>query len=130
MPIVSVARVPPSALVSRCNEPAWSAATWAPSGNASSSASPAGRTARARASVWRSAAGMPGPLSSTRTIAVPAERQRLVQRFARGPDSTGTGLGLALVAQVATLHGGSLHLDASPLGGTRATLTIGTPVAH
>jgi two-component system sensor histidine kinase PrrB len=56
---------------------------------------------------------------------IPAsERNRLLQRFARGPGSTGTGLGLALVDQVAELHGGSLTLDAGPLGGTRATLTI------
>jgi two-component system sensor histidine kinase PrrB len=54
----------------------------------------------------------------------PGERERLVQRFARGPDSRGTGLGLALVDQVATLHGGTLQIAAGPLGGTRATLTI------
>jgi two-component system sensor histidine kinase PrrB len=54
----------------------------------------------------------------------PGQRARLVERFVRGPGSTGTGLGLALVGQIATLHGGSLAFDTAPLGGTRATLTI------
>lgn len=54
----------------------------------------------------------------------PTDRRHLVERFARGPDSTGSGLGLAIAAQVAAAHGGGLTLDASPLGGTRAVLTL------
>lgn len=49
-------------------------------------------------------------------------------RFARGSTATagGSGLGLALVAQQAALHGGQIDLSASPLGGLRATLTVST----
>jgi two-component system sensor histidine kinase PrrB len=54
----------------------------------------------------------------------PEDRERLVRRFERGARSTGSGLGLALVAQIATLHGGDLTLGDSALGGTRATVTI------
>ncbi|WP_078291422.1 HAMP domain-containing sensor histidine kinase [Mycobacterium sp. D16R24] len=55
-----------------------------------------------------------------------ADRQRVLGRFERGPGAKpgGLGLGLALVAQQAALHGGDVVLSASPLGGLRATLTI------
>jgi signal transduction histidine kinase len=36
----------------------------------------------------------------------------------------GTGLGLAIVRDIAKLYHGSLALDASPLGGLRARLTL------
>ncbi|MGW0162969.1 sensor histidine kinase [Mycobacterium sp. NPDC003323] len=54
------------------------------------------------------------------------ERAAVLGRFARGSTAVpgGSGLGLALVTQQATLHGGRLELDDSPLGGFRATLTI------
>jgi signal transduction histidine kinase len=58
---------------------------------------------------------------------IPAgQREAMKQRFARGaqPRSDGSGLGLALVEQQAVLHGGALHLDDSPGGGLRATLTL------
>ena len=47
-----------------------------------------------------------------------AERERLLEPFARGRDARpdGTGLGLAIVAQQAALHGGDLRL-AESLGG-------------
>jgi two-component system sensor histidine kinase PrrB len=49
----------------------------------------------------------------------PAERERLLEPFARGagarPD--GTGLGLAIVAQQVALHGGELRLEESSRGG-------------
>ncbi|MGH3726755.1 MAG: sensor histidine kinase [Mycobacterium sp.] len=55
-----------------------------------------------------------------------ADWERVLGRFERGPgaDPGGLGLGLALVAQQAALHGGDVVLSASPLGGLRATLTI------
>ncbi|MUM15963.1 HAMP domain-containing histidine kinase [Mycobacterium sp. CBMA271] len=55
-----------------------------------------------------------------------ADRERVLGRFERGPgaDPGGLGLGLALVAQQAALHGGDVVLSSSPLGGLRATLTI------
>lgn len=56
----------------------------------------------------------------------PEDRQRVFGRFARGGATTapGSGLGLALVAQQAGLHGGRAWLTDSPLGGTRAVLDL------
>ena len=48
----------------------------------------------------------------------------VLPRQHRGPG--GSGLGLALVAQQAALHGGSIELSDGPLGGLRATLTVST----
>ncbi|MBB3630519.1 signal transduction histidine kinase [Mycolicibacterium sp. BK607] len=58
---------------------------------------------------------------------LPAEEHRKVLgRFARGSTATagGSGLGLALVAQQAALHGGDIELSDGPLGGLRAVLTV------
>ncbi|OYN81101.1 HAMP domain-containing sensor histidine kinase [Mycolicibacterium sphagni] len=66
---------------------------------------------------------------------LPAEEHRKVLgRFARGSTATagGSGLGLALVAQQAALHGGGIELSDGPLGGLRAVLAVSTapePVA-
>jgi two-component system, OmpR family, sensor histidine kinase PrrB len=56
------------------------------------------------------------------------EHQRVLGRFSRGSNAApgGSGLGLALVAQQAALHGGRIELSNGPLGGLRATLTIST----
>jgi two-component system, OmpR family, sensor histidine kinase PrrB len=58
------------------------------------------------------------------------EHQAVMGRFARGSTAAtgGSGLGLALVAQQAELHGGRIELSDSPLGGLRATLTVVTSV--
>src|ERR1700744_2287422 len=50
-----------------------------------------------------------------------AERQVVFERFSRGSTAShsGSGLGLALVAQQAHLHGGTAALEESPLGGGR-----------
>ena len=55
-----------------------------------------------------------------------AEHSAVLGRFSRGSTaaSGGSGLGLALVAQQAALHGGRIELSDSPLGGLRATLRI------
>ncbi|WP_299556831.1 HAMP domain-containing sensor histidine kinase [uncultured Mycolicibacterium sp.] len=55
-----------------------------------------------------------------------AEHETVLGRFSRGSTAApgGSGLGLALVAQQAELHGGSITLSDSPLGGLRATLTV------
>jgi two-component system sensor histidine kinase PrrB len=52
-------------------------------------------------------------------------------RFSRGSTAIqgGSGLGLALVAQQAELHGGRIELSDGPLGGLRATLTVATAPA-
>ena len=58
---------------------------------------------------------------------LPAEEHKAVLgRFSRGSTaaSGGSGLGLALVAQQAELHRGSIELSDGPLGGLRATLTV------
>jgi two-component system, OmpR family, sensor histidine kinase PrrB len=54
------------------------------------------------------------------------ERAAVFERFSRGSTASrsGSGLGLALVAQQAELHGGSACLHASPLGGTRLLLKL------
>ena len=60
---------------------------------------------------------------------LPADEHEFVMgRFARGSTATpgGSGLGLALVAQQAALHGGGIELSDGPLGGLRATLTVST----
>ncbi|MCW2687839.1 MAG: signal transduction histidine kinase [Mycobacterium sp.] len=60
---------------------------------------------------------------------LPADEHRnVLGRFARGSTAApgGSGLGLALVAQQATLHGGRIDLADGPLGGLRATLTVST----
>ncbi|WP_102143580.1 sensor histidine kinase [Mycobacterium hubeiense] len=55
-----------------------------------------------------------------------AERAEVFERFSRGSTASrsGSGLGLALVAQQAELHGGTASLDASPLGGARLLLRL------
>jgi two-component system sensor histidine kinase PrrB len=59
------------------------------------------------------------------------EHQTVLGRFARGSNAApgGSGLGLALVAQQAALHGGRIELSDGPLGGLRATLTVSTSPA-
>jgi two-component system, OmpR family, sensor histidine kinase PrrB len=54
------------------------------------------------------------------------EHQTVLGRFSRGSTAAagGSGLGLALVAQQAALHGGRIELSDGPLGGLRATLTL------
>jgi signal transduction histidine kinase len=54
----------------------------------------------------------------------PSEREAVLQRFARGSTAVGagSGLGLALVQQQAHLHGWTVSLDDSPLGGLRVAL--------
>jgi signal transduction histidine kinase len=56
------------------------------------------------------------------------EHQTVLGRFSRGSNAApgGSGLGLALVAQQAELHGGRIELCDGPMGGLRATLTIST----
>ena len=57
----------------------------------------------------------------------PEERERVLQRFVRLDASRtggGSGLGLSLVAGVATLHRAALALDESPLRGLRVSVTF------
>lgn len=60
-------------------------------------------------------------------VGIPAEERTVVfDRFSRGSTAShsGSGLGLALVAQQAELHGGTASLEESPLGGARLLLRL------
>ena len=66
----------------------------------------------------------------TTAIGVPEEERKVVfDRFSRGSTAShsGSGLGLALVAQQAELHGGTASLEASLLGGARLLLRLPGP---
>jgi two-component system, OmpR family, sensor histidine kinase PrrB len=58
-----------------------------------------------------------------------SERAAVFARFSRGSTAarSGSGLGLALVAQQAELHGGTAALEASPSGGARLVLRLPGP---
>ncbi|MCX4094059.1 sensor histidine kinase [Nocardia sp. alder85J] len=54
-----------------------------------------------------------------------ADRQRIFERFVTGRRSRrGTGIGLALVAETITAHGGQVDCDARPGGGARFTVRL------
>ena len=54
-----------------------------------------------------------------------ALRETVLQRGVRADEAApGSGIGLAIVRELAELYGGSIVLDAGPLGGLRATLTL------
>ncbi|PTU76189.1 ATP-binding protein [Pseudomonas mangrovi] len=53
-----------------------------------------------------------------------AQRERLFQRFFRQGDSSGAGLGLAIAARIAELHGSRVELLDSPLGGLQVRLSL------
>jgi signal transduction histidine kinase len=61
---------------------------------------------------------------------IPAEdRERIFEPFTRldGAAGTGSGLGLALVAQQAGRHGADVSVEDSPLGGSRFVVTFSAP---
>jgi two-component system, OmpR family, sensor histidine kinase PrrB len=58
----------------------------------------------------------------------PEDRERVLDPFVRldgAAGRPGSGLGLALVAQQARAHGGTVIVDDSPLGGARFTVALG-----
>jgi two-component system, OmpR family, sensor histidine kinase PrrB len=57
------------------------------------------------------------------------ERAAVFDRFSRGSTAarSGSGLGLALVAQQAEIHGGTARLETSPMGGARLLLRLPPP---
>jgi signal transduction histidine kinase len=57
------------------------------------------------------------------------ERAAVFDRFSRGSTAarSGSGLGLALVAQQAEIHGGTASLETSPMGGARLVLRLPPP---
>jgi signal transduction histidine kinase len=55
----------------------------------------------------------------------PSLRAQVLQRGVRADQQVrGSGLGLAIVSDLAELYGGSVALETSPLGGTRARLQL------
>ena len=59
----------------------------------------------------------------------PGDRERVFERFARGPRAArrslpGAGLGLAIVAETAARHGGAAWCADGPEGGARFTLSV------
>ena len=57
---------------------------------------------------------------------LPADRRAEALKRGRRLDETkpGSGLGLSIVAETATMYNGKFRLDSSPLGGLRAVLTL------
>jgi signal transduction histidine kinase len=53
-----------------------------------------------------------------------ADRERIFQRFARGGDAGGNGLGLAIAKEIAHQHAGRIDLESSPDAGTTFTLVL------
>jgi two-component system, OmpR family, sensor histidine kinase PrrB len=76
--------------------------------------------------VVSSSAGVEIAIDDDGTGVPEGERTAVFERFSRGSTASrsGSGLGLALVAQQAELHGGTASLHASPLGGTRLLLRL------
>jgi two-component system, OmpR family, sensor histidine kinase PrrB len=89
--------------------------------NAIANAVKHGGATEIRLNVASSSEGVEIAIDDNGTGVPEEERAAVFERFSRGSTAarSGSGLGLALVAQQAELHGGTASLDASPLGGTR-----------
>ncbi|MCV7424705.1 HAMP domain-containing histidine kinase [Mycobacterium yunnanensis] len=94
--------------------------------NAIANAVKHGGATEIRLSVVSSVAGVEIAVDDNGAGVPEEERAAVFERFARGTTASrsGSGLGLALVAQQAELHGGSARLDVSPLGGARLLLRL------
>jgi signal transduction histidine kinase len=97
----------------------------------------AARYTQAGGAVRLIVASRPGWATLTVTDSGPgipeSERARVFERFARGSSATGvpgTGIGLAVVRELVTAHGGAVTLDSSPEGGSRFTVTLPAPGAE
>jgi signal transduction histidine kinase len=60
----------------------------------------------------------------------PEIRARAFERFVRGKQSLGHGLGLAFVDAVVRTHGGTARVSDRPAGGAVITLSLPTSVLH
>jgi two-component system sensor histidine kinase PrrB len=94
--------------------------------NAIANAVKHGDATEIRLSVVSSVAGVEIAVDDNGAGVPEEERTSVFHRFARGSTASrsGSGLGLALVAQQAELHRGTAVLDVSPLGGARLLLRI------
>ncbi len=90
-----------------------------------------GGATRVRLSAVSSREGVEIAIDDDGGVGVPEEERTIVfDRFSRGSTASHSGsggLGLALVAQQAELHGGTATLEASPLGGARLLLRLPGP---
>jgi two-component system, OmpR family, sensor histidine kinase PrrB len=88
-----------------------------------------GRASQVQLSANSSRAGVDIIIDDNGTGIPADERIAMFERFTRGSKAShsGSGLGLALVAQQAELHGGTASLEDSPLGGTRLLLRLPAP---
>jgi len=94
--------------------------------NAIANAVKHGGATEVRLSVASSADGVEIIVDDNGTGVPEHERATVFERFSRGSTASrsGSGLGLALVAQQAELHGGTAELSTSPLGGARLVLRL------
>jgi signal transduction histidine kinase len=97
--------------------------------NAIANAVKHGNATRVQLSVVSSASGVEIAVDDNGSGVPEDERAEVFKRFHRGSTASrsGSGLGLALVAQQAELHGGTAALAVSPLGGTRMMLALPGP---
>src|ERR1700753_261724 len=94
--------------------------------NAIANAVKHGNAGKIQLTVGSSGKGVEIAIDDDGTGVPESERANVFARFARGSTASrsGSGLGLALVAQQAELHGGTATLQTSPLGGTRLLLLL------
>jgi signal transduction histidine kinase len=94
--------------------------------NAIANAVKHGGATEIRLAATSSAAGVEITVDDNGTGVPDEERTAVFERFSRGSTASrsGSGLGLALVAQQAELHGGTASLATSPLGGARLALRL------
>jgi two-component system sensor histidine kinase PrrB len=97
--------------------------------NAIANAVKHGGATRVRLSAVSSRDGVVIAVDDNGTGVPEPERRAVFERFARGSTASrsGSGLGLALVAQQAEIHGGTATLEDSPLGGARLVLRLPPP---
>ncbi|MEX0581351.1 MAG: HAMP domain-containing sensor histidine kinase [Mycobacterium sp.] len=94
--------------------------------NAIANAVKHGGATEVRLGVASSAAGVSVTVDDNGSGVPEAERHTVFERFSRGSTASrsGSGLGLALVAQQAELHGGTASLATSGLGGAQLALNL------
>ncbi len=97
--------------------------------NAIANAVKHGGATRVQLSAVSSREGVEIAIDDNGTGVPETERTKVFERFARGSTAShsGSGLGLALVAQQAEIHGGTASLEDSPLGGARLMLRLPAP---
>ena len=94
--------------------------------NAIANAVKHGGATEVRLAVRRSPTGVEVTIDDNGSGVPEAERVSVFERFSRGSTAShsGSGLGLALVAQQAELHSGTASLETSALGGARLVLRL------